>query len=399
LLATIFKYALILSILSAASACRTRESSLNEAPSGDNDPKWWGLDTMVYNDLPASYFLTSTPWASDNWPTVRGGISYRWQNPQQTKNYRNFLYQIPSAAELATMQDQQIDALSPAEKYDLWMGRSDLTSKDSVTGRQRAFMLDSVQYNIRERGVDEIPFWTGICNGWSLAAINEPYPAKAVRVTSPSGRSINFYGADIQALISQVYFDYQPGINIARLGALCSDPTPAVNADGRITSPECRDANPMSFHLALGKVLSKGQSFVIDINPSTETINQPAVGYSLSFSSKKTIPSDYKDAASNATQLVDVKVDFYYTLETMVGKESFNPKQMAAFIKSIVYEYRLELDDNDNVVGGEWAKGSNIPDFLWRPSEMPSDRILFGLDASYPLSYDKVKELVNAAAK
>ena len=111
------------------------------------------------------------------------------------------------------------------------------------------------------------------------------------------------------------------------------------------------------------------------------------------------MPSDYKNAGNNATHLVDVKVDFYYTLETMVGKESFNAKQMAALIKSLVYEYTLELDNNDNVVGGEWAKGSNIPDFLWRPSEMPSDRILFGLDPNYPLSYDKVKELVNAAAK
>ena len=397
--ATIFKFTLLLSLLSVASACRTTDSSLKEAPTGDNDPKWWGLDTMVYDDLPTSYHLNNVPWASDNWPTVRGGISYRWQSPLQTKNYKHFLYQIPSASELAAMQDHEIDALSPAEKYDLWLGRSDLTTRDSVTGRQRAFMLDSVKYNITERGVDEIPFWTGICNGWSLAAINEPYPAKSVRVTSPSGRTINFYGSDIQALISQVYFDYQPGITIARLGALCSEPTPAINADGRIISPACRDSNPMSFHLALGKVLSKGQSFVIDINPTTETINQPAVGYSLTFSNKRFIQSDYKEAASNATQLVDVKVDFYYTLETLVGKESFTPKQMADLIKTIVYEYTLELDDQNKIVGGEWARGSNVPDFLWRPSEMPNDRILFGLDPTYPLSYDKVKELVNLSAK
>ena len=158
MIATIFKFTLLLSLLGAASACRTTNSNLEEAATGDNDPKWWGLETMVYNDLPASYFLKNVPWASDNWPTVRGGISYRWQNPQQTKNYRDFLFQIPSASELAAMQDHEIDALSPAEKYDLWMGRSDLTTRDSVTGRQRAFMLDSVKYNIKELGVDEIPF-------------------------------------------------------------------------------------------------------------------------------------------------------------------------------------------------------------------------------------------------
>ena len=396
-----FKFTLLVSFLCVTVACRTTavDSSSKEAPTGDNDPNWWGLATMIYDDLPTFYRLNTIPWAGDNWPTVRGGISYRWQNPQQTNDYKRFLYQLPTAADLAAMQDHEIDALSPAEKYDLWQGRSDLTTKDSVTGRQRWFMLDSAGYNIREHGVDEIPFWTGICNGWSLAAINEPYPTKSVQVTTPNGRLINFYASDIQALISQVYFDYQPGISIARLGALCSEPVPAVNNDGRIISPACRDTNPMSFHLALAKVLSQGRSFVIDINPTNETINQPSVGYDLRFSNKGPMRSGYKDAAANATQLVDVEVVFYYTLETLVGKQSFSPKEMENLVKNITYQYTLELDDNNKVVGGEWAIGSKIPDFIWRPSDLPSDRILIGLDPTYPLSFDKVKELVTASAK
>ncbi len=398
---TLNRFILLLSLSILWTACRTTtlDSSTNEAPTGDNDPKWWGLDTMIYDDLPLSYRLPSIPWAGDNWPTVRGGISYRWQSPKPTKDYKEFLFQIPTASELASMRDQEIDALSPAEKYDLWMGRTDLMTKDSATGRQRSFMLDSVAYNIKERGVDEIPFWTGICNGWSLAAINEPYPTKSVQVVSPSGRIINFYASDIQALISQIYFDYQPGITIARLGALCSEPVPAVNSDGRIVSPACRDVNPMSFHLALGKILAKGESFVIDINSTNETWNQPAVGYELKFSNKIPLSTNYKDPAPQATQLVDVQVEFFYTVETLVGKESFTAQEMANLVKKIKYQYTLELDDRNQVVGGEWVPGSSIPDFLWRPSVMPSDIILTGLDPTYPLSFTKVKELVRMSIK
>jgi len=51
------------------------------------------------------------------------------------------------------------------------------------------------------------------------------------------------------------------------------------------------------------------------------------------------------------------------------------------------------------VVGGEWAKDSKIPDFLWRPRELPSERILTDLDPTYPLSLSKIKELVEASSK
>ena len=44
--------------------------------------------------------------------------------------------------------------------------------------------------------------WEGICEGWSSAAIRVPRPTHAITVPDPSGRSIQFYPADVKALSS-----------------------------------------------------------------------------------------------------------------------------------------------------------------------------------------------------
>ena len=292
-----------------------------------------------------------------------------------------------------------MDKLSPSEKYDLWMGRSDLTGLESATGRQREFMLKSAAYNREKYGKDEIPEWTGICNGWAVASIYEPYPAKAVKVTSPTGRSITFYPADIQALISQIYFDYQPAINIVRLGSLCEESTPEKDAAGRPTNPRCRDVNPMSFHIALGRFIAKNKPFVFDLAPNSTTLNQPAYGYMLTYSNKRQAAATDIHAATGVKTLVDVNAFLFYLAEVGAGEVGWTDRQMNSLVKKVVYDYTLELDADDRIVGGEWIKGSQMPDFLWYPSVLPTSEILKRRDPLYPISLEKVKALVASSAQ
>jgi hypothetical protein len=72
-------------------------------------------------------------------------------------------------------------------------------------------------------------------------------------------------------------------------------------------------------------------------------------------------------------------------------------QQISRHIRTKKYAYTLELDDKDFVIGGEW-RSSAVPDFMWRPDELPSDAILAKIPGGYPLSYAKVKELVTAAS-
>ncbi len=387
--------------LSLLTSCRTPDaasgSTVKEAPEGDNAPHWWGLTTMKYDDLPLAYNLPEVPWASDFWATFRGGIGFRWQaEANASRDYNDYLYKIPTKAQIDAMTVKQINALSAAEKYDIWMGRTDLTQRDSATGRQRDFVLASARYNREQLDADEIPGWTGICNGWSLAAINEPYPAKPVKVTTPAGKKITFYSGDIQALASQIYFDYQPAINVARLGALCDEAKPPKDETGRIINGSCRDINPMSFHLALGKYLAQGKGFVFDVDSKIETWNQPAYGYKMTMSPKRPVDGTYPNAAPDTVNLVDVDVIFYYIQEAEVGKAGLTPEEKKQFVEKTNYHYTLEIDQADQLVGGEWRKGK-LPDFLWKPDLLPTDALLKGLDSTYPISYDKVKELITAS--
>jgi hypothetical protein len=366
-------------------------------PVGDSSLHWWGLYPVKYDSSPTSYTLANVPWPGDYWATAKGGISYRWQEPIDEWDYRKFLFKIPSATDLSAMDDKAIAKLSPAEKYDLWVGRTDLESSNSVTGRQRNFMLAAAKYNKETYNIDQIPGWTGICNGWSLAAINEPQPRNPVMIKIASGKTITFYPGDIKALISQIYFDYQPLINVARLGSMCTKPRPASDDGEHRKDASCRDVHPMSFHVALALKLAKGQSFVFDVEPFDQVWNQPAYGYDMKFTNFRPLMSSYQGAAVGTKNLVDVAVDLRYIREASPEKSALTGEAIKNATKTVRYEYTLELDAEGYVVGGDWKESSRIPDFLWRPDELPNDQTLARIP-QYPLSYKMVKELVTKSA-
>ena len=62
--------------------------------------------------------LPDTPWSGDYWPTYKGGITYRWNKPVSEDSQR-YNYELPNVDQLTA---EQIKTLSPAEKYDLFIG-------------------------------------------------------------------------------------------------------------------------------------------------------------------------------------------------------------------------------------------------------------------------------------
>lgn len=62
--------------------------------------------------------LDAEPWSDSYWPKNEGGISYRWQR-------REAFGRLLAPDELASMDPEDISKLSPAEKYDLFVGSTD----------------------------------------------------------------------------------------------------------------------------------------------------------------------------------------------------------------------------------------------------------------------------------
>ena len=238
---------------------------------------------------------------------------------------------------------------------------------------------------------DEIPHWAGICNGWSLAAISTPEPDHSVTLDLTDGRRITFYVADIKALLSQLYNDFQELTPVKRIGARCSEANVKME-DGRIIDPDCRDVNPMSFHLALNDYLAKDKAFVIDVEPSEQVWNQPAYGYSMSLTPAQAVSTASPHHARGTVYTSKVEVNFQYIVESGPVRNKIIGTDFASqMIRSKLYAYTLELDENKRVIGGEWAAGTQGPDFMWVTDKTPSQE---SFRANYPLDVKTINHLL-----
>jgi hypothetical protein len=120
--------------------------------------------------------------------------------------------------------------------------------------------------------------------------------------------------------------------------------------------------------------------------------------------------SEYVDDPYKETRDKKSKNVLGITLEVVYGEETnplqreFDNEDLDA-TNSATYFYDLELDDNNNIIGGEWYNLQH-PDFLWMPAE--GQQALTGFDY-YLLSQapwdgketlpENIKDLANRAAK
>lgn len=280
-------------------------------------------------------------WSDSYWPTQKAGIAARWYQAGADEN--NFLYAPPSENAVRVMTVRQLAKLSPAEKYDIFMGRFDYPTVQSERRRTRP----------------DAGSWEGICHGWVAATMFYPEPTPVV-VKGPSEIAVPFGSSDVKALLSYFEGVVRANAGSRMMGVRCNVEL-GENTVGR--SPECRDTNAGAFHVFLTNQLGiKRVSFAFDQTVDSQVWNQPAISYSTKILSDQP-PST--GAARGTVREVNVQTELRFALEIqpmwdpVVGTRN-------QLEESKTYKYRLELDAEGNIIGGEWLQADR-PDFMWLP--------------------------------
>jgi hypothetical protein len=324
------------------------------------------------NDAPAAAKLADDRygWSESYWPSMLGGISYRWNHPTPNP----FKYKLFSKEEILKMSEAELSQLSPSELYDI--AQDDY--KYSLTKK--------VQKQYSERDL----WWEGICHGWAQAASNYPEPDKTV-VVNKSGVKVPFGASDVKGLLA-MHEAYNGKGSYARVGARCKVvgkvPGEAFPEDGIVpfpsakdaARPECSDVNAGTFHIVLTSMIgvySKG--FVADVDRFNDVWNQPVVGYETNLNKGKleefsVTPEEFRNGIARKVRVKTImsygdELEFETPELVSEGLLNFVSKNPVTGTSSQLtsvknYEYILELDSFDNIVGGEWISESR-PDMMW----------------------------------
>lgn len=325
--------------------------------------------------------LATQPWSDDYWAIYKGILGARYADDEFTylagwKEAFDYIQGNTAADIYQTGDALQINRLSPSEKFDLLIdGKNHIVTKH---------MWAQGKYYYENSPDGEVETWMGICHGWAPAAYMVERPKKPIEVVAFDNKTkIKFYPADLKALASLLWSSTQFETNF--IGGRCNSRDPNEDSDGRLTDLKCLDTNPASFHLSvINAVAGLGKSFVMDVTYDYEVWNQPVSGYSYRYFNPVTrqptddpkvaiIPVEQfeqdpyrKFRAKKTKYVVGVSLEVSYGVETTPVHSEFDSQAMDS-INTAFYFYDLELDENYNIIGGEWYNRDH-PDFLWSPS-------------------------------
>ena len=318
-----------------------------------------------YADLKKANSLTYMPWTDDYWPTYKGGITYRWNDISlDWYSKERFSYDILNKNAL---KEVDTSTLSPAEKYDIYVGQYDfpLTKHE----RKRTQILKTVPNHDQYVEGYEIPTWEGLCHGWAPATLlyKNPMPVKMV---NSDGIEVEFGSSDIKALLT-FFLHYERSPETSFLGERCNTDFSKLEEqfeNGEITQEEydrellengCADVNPGALHVILANELEEDRGFVIDITRDQEVWNQPVYSYeSTEVSRRGPNENEYR---YGAREIVEIESVVSFIVENTpewdlnIDHRSHN---------RAYYHYELELDESGEIIGGKW-KSFERPDFLW----------------------------------
>jgi hypothetical protein len=303
-------------------------------------------------DLPPQAQLAVIPWSETYWPSYKGSINVRWNTPDQD----GFKY-IPPPREVVTkMTIAQLLTLSPSEKYDLFMGHYDYPFWNEV----------------KKYGDPAASQYTGLCDGWSIAAIQYAEP-QAVTLANPDGILIPFGSSDVKALMTfdaEFYFERQT-VQVGRACLTNSPQTPDEIA-------ACAGMNAGAMQVILGNQIGLQQKgFITERQPDAEIWNQPVYGYTY-----ETLGSATSTVAGAHGVLVHAVLDYTEDLDEsyvqpVVGTPNFH-------FNTIKMDYILDLDAQGNIIGGTWQPGSDRPGYFWLPTNhLDFTNSLSGLNQIY----------------
>lgn len=289
-------------------------------------------------------------WPAYYWANNKGGIAQRWSS----NNPQNFKYESPSLYTLKMMSESQINELSPAEKFDILNGRYDYPTVEKVWGQTR-------------KGAKE---WNGICHGASPAGLNHKEPKLKV-LTNQDQVKITFYSSDIKALAAYYYAKISD-TSVTQIGKRCF-----ASHFNPFKGKGCSDVHPASMHIIMTNRLgltSKG--YIADIDRLKQVWNHVAVKFDAKVISSVNIEKNPSHKMVHILSKVSYTGGVDPSMNAILGtkNEKWDIRE---------YEYKLELDANGKIVGGEWISDER-PDFIW-----VKDKEVF--DDAY---YGKVSELL-----
>lgn len=328
--------------------------------------------------LPLFGSVKEQPWSDDYWPIYKGILAARYAQEefQEALGWQEAKQIVTNTPVVQDMAIEFIDELSPAEKFDL------LLSDDHLNLPLTKAMWNQGEQYINRYG--EVEKWMGICHGWAPASFMSKRPQKVVTVRDAKNRKINFYPSDIKALTSLLWANAQYQNHF--IGGRCNSKEPELGENERPIREDCFDNNPGTFHLAVTNGIGiHRKSFVMDVTFDYEVWNQPVSSYAAIYSNLLTNkrsekPKDvmielkdytndpYKDFRNKKTKyIIGVTLEMNYIVETnpthyTVDRMDFDGINLA------YYRYDLELDEEFNIIGGEWHDLQH-PDFLWRPAK------------------------------
>jgi hypothetical protein len=375
---------IILSLLFLISACGPKSgSTLSEAWNSDNDPTLLSGNELItkFKKLPLSGEVKMKGWSDTYWPTYTGGISLRWL----TSEYGYDL--IPEST-----KDSRFEVLSPAEKYDVLLGRFDFPTVASE--RQRTEIMKTVEGSKEYQAGFEIPGWYGLCHGWAPASQNFTEPQKPVEVSLANGNTVIFYPSDIKALL--IYYQQYNGNRSTKTvfaGERCNEEFKKLEeklAAGEITkaevdaakeSPACRDVNAGMLHLTLANEIGKKRlGLVMDRTRDGEVWNQPINSYESRVVDE--VAKASPGAAEGTVKELLVETAVYYTVETEPSTDPIGAVEQGA-----LYKYWLELNKQGDIIGGRWESEAR-PDFMYRESVPVFQGYFKRLEQIYKASID-----------
>lgn len=346
-------------VVTLFSGCGTNFSSLYEAWDERNEPLRVSRNfvaTFAALPLQGEVSESQRPWSDTYWPSRRAGISSRWLG--FTNDY--FSYQLHTESEIRAMNREQLTRLSPAEKYDIFMGRFDYPTVAKE----------------RSRTSPDDEGWEGLCHGWAASSLlySEPMPRDVI---SASGIVVPFGAADIKALLTYYEGEVRKNAGSRHVGVRCNadlDSNPEYS-----DRPECRDTNAGAFHVVLANQLGRiGTGFVLDVTRDRQVWNQPLIRYETRVLGEAG-PSE--GAAEGTVRELEIETDVTWAVENsptwdpVIGTP-YQVEQMKS------YRYRLELNAIGDIVGGEWLQ-EDRPDFLWVPKKSEFENYWQGISEIY----------------
>jgi hypothetical protein len=173
-------------------------------------------------------------------------------------------------------------------------------------------------------GARETPRWYGHCNGWTSAAIRHAEPQQAVR-----SRGVVFSPADIKALLAEIY--------------MYNDVDMLAGQDHQL------DAG--TFHAILANWLGRGSHPLgLELDPGEEKWNYPLYAFASA-------------ATPRSPRRIEVNTNIRYAKDSVDGEYDESPE----FSRVLFFHYVLDLNEQGEIIGGQFLDDSSLVDMLWVP--------------------------------